>query len=85
MKTPTSFRSGAGDTTQIGYENRNRQRCHGTRGVPGTDHMQVAYRMECLDCGHVYGANGSDIAGRKCPECQGGAAGIRYWARQVVK
>jgi hypothetical protein len=27
----------------------------------------------------VYGTNGSDMHGRRCPECQGGAPGIRYW------
>jgi hypothetical protein len=27
-------------------------------------------------CGHVYGANGSDIWLRKCPYCQGGAEGL---------
>jgi hypothetical protein len=73
------FRSGAGETTAIGYVNRNDQKCHGTRGVQGTDHLQYAFRLECLACGFVYGANGSDISERKCPECQGGAQGIRYW------
>jgi hypothetical protein len=73
------FRSGDGETTRIGYVNKNKQKCHGTRGVHGTDHLQYAYRLECLGCGFVYGANGSDIAGRNCPECQGGAPGIRYW------
>jgi len=63
----------------IGYVNRNNQKCHGTLGVKGTDHMQYAYRLECLGCGYVYGANGADIAERRCPECDGGAAGIRYW------
>lgn len=73
------WRSGDGDTTQNDYLNPNGQRCCGTLGVLGTDHLQYAYKIECALCGYVYGANGSDIAGRKCPECQGGAAGIRYW------
>ena len=73
------FRSGDGLTTQIGYVNKNNQNCHGTLGVKGTDHLQYAYRLECHKCGFVYGANGSDIAERKCPECQGGEVGIRYW------
>lgn len=73
------FRSGDSPTTQIGFLNSNNQRCHGTMGVKGTDHLQYAYRMECLLCGHVYGANGSDIAERKCPECQHGEPGIQYW------
>jgi hypothetical protein len=74
------FTSGHATTTKIGYINRNRQRCDGTRGVPGTDHYQRAYRMQCLapKCGHVYGANGSDIFHRRCPNCQTGALGIPY-------
>jgi hypothetical protein len=27
----------------------------------------------------VYGTNGTDMYERRCPECQGGAAGIQYW------
>jgi hypothetical protein len=73
------FESGDGETTQIGFINRNRQKNHGTLRVPGNDHLQYAYRMECLDCGIVYGANGADIFQRKCPECGGGEHGIPYW------
>ena len=39
------LRSGAAPTTQIGYVNRHNQQCEGQRGVPGTDHRAVAYRM----------------------------------------
>ena len=28
------------------------------------------------DCGHIYGVNGSDFSGRKCPKCDGGAKGM---------
>jgi len=77
----TVFRAGDGQTTQIGFINGNQQRCHGTLGVRGTDHLQYAYRMECLKCGFVYGANGSDIAGKLCPECSGGQPGVAYWKR----
>ncbi len=73
-----AFRSGKGPTTQIGYINCNHQENHGTRGRPGNDHNQDAFRLECLDCGHCYGANGTDIHHRKCPQCQGGATGIEY-------
>jgi hypothetical protein len=79
MRNRAEFRSGEGRTTKIGSINDNQQRCDGTLGVDGTDHMQSAYRMECLICGFVYGANGSDIHERKCPKCQSGAEGIRYW------
>lgn len=74
----TEFRDGGAPTTKIGYVNRNQQECGGHRGVAGTDHNQRAYRMECLHCGHVYGANGSDVFQRKCSECQGGEAGIDF-------
>ena len=74
------FQSGSSPTTRIGFINRNNQRCAGTRRVPGNDHVQFAYRMECLQpgCGEVYGANGTDIFQRKCPRCQAGAAGIDF-------
>jgi hypothetical protein len=79
MSKLANFRSGAGDTTEIGYVNANEQQCHGTLGIKGTDHNQLAYRMECLHFGFVYGANGADIHERKCPMCQLGAKGIKYW------
>lgn len=72
------FCSGGGKTTQIGYINRNSQICWGSRGVPGNDHCQVSYKLECRHCGEHYGANGSDIFHRKCPACQSGAPGIAY-------
>ncbi|MAL95614.1 MAG: hypothetical protein CME40_11105 [Haliea sp.] len=74
------WKSGTTETTQIGYVNRHQQKNHGTRGIAGTDHLQLAYKLECLapGCGHIYGANGTDIFQRKCPECQGGRKGIAY-------
>ena len=80
LEQAEAFESGAGESTRIGYVNRHRQRCEGHRGRSGNDHLQRAYRMRCLQsgCGHVYGANGSDIFQRKCPRCQGGATGIPY-------
>ena len=55
------WRNGTTKTTTIGYVNRNNQLVQGTRGVTGTDHCQVSYKMECLekDCCFIYGANGS--------------------------
>lgn len=47
--------------TKPGYENRNGQvvvRCTEQRG---TDHFQFVYVLHCKHCGHVYGANGTDI------------------------
>jgi len=73
------WQNGEGPTVQIGYVNQNGQRCCGHRGVPGNDHLQYAYKVECTICGYVYGANGSDTHDRLCPECQHGTPGIRYW------
>ena len=75
-----AWRDGSTSTTKIGFVNRNRQKVHGTRGVKGTDHGQYSYKLECLaaKCGHIYGANGTDIHLRKCPECQGGCPGIDF-------
>ncbi len=74
-----NWQSGTGAWTQIGSINRRGQRCCGHRGIPGNDHKQLAYKVECTICGHVYGANGSDLFERRCPECQRGARGIKYW------
>jgi hypothetical protein len=79
LTSPQSeWKSGSGPTVQIGAVNRHGQICTGHRGIPGTDHMQLAYRTECGWCGHVYGANGSDMHERRCPICQQGAPGIDY-------
>lgn len=60
-------------TTETGYINKNNQRNVSKTDLRGTDHGQYLYAMECLNCGHKYFANGSDIWLRKCPECQNGA------------
>ena len=79
------FRDGDGPTVKKGKINTNHQRCRGTLDVPGTVENAFAYKMECTLCGFVYGANSGDVLERKCPNCQGGAPGIRYWliARKV--
>jgi hypothetical protein len=74
-----NWQSGEGSSVQIGYINKNGQRCCGHRGVSGTDHLQFSYKVECILCGYVYGANGTDMYERLCPECQGGKPGIPYW------
>lgn len=58
--------------TGVGSVNNNNQRNNGQTDEPGTDNRQWFYEMECLNCGHKYKANGSDIWQRKCPNCQGG-------------
>ena len=80
MKATWEWRSGDSPSVQVGTVNKNDQRCCGHRGVAGTDNLQYAYKVECLRCGYVYGANGTAMFERRCPECQGGGAGIPYWA-----
>ena len=70
---------GSDEMGEIGHFNPNGQQCCGHCGVPGNDPGQYVYKMECTRCGYVYGSNESDIYERKCPECQQGAPGIRYW------
>jgi hypothetical protein len=65
-----------GKTTHPGHENRNGQVVIRNTGLPGNDHVQTTYELKCSHCGQVYGANGSDIFQRKCPNCQGGAVGL---------
>jgi rubredoxin len=76
-----SFEAGEGPTVQIGYVNPNGQRCLGTLRVAGNDSNAFAYKVECSQCGYVYGVNSGDTHHRKCPNCQGGKPGIRYWLR----
>ncbi len=69
---------GSKGTTEPGYVNSRKQRVIRPTGMPGTDHMQYIYVLECGVCSHRYGANGSDIHIRKCPECQGGQPGLDF-------
>lgn len=63
-------------TTDVGYKNGNDQTVLRKTDQPGTDHLQYVYVLACAHCGHEYGANGTDIHERKCPECQGGRPGL---------
>ena len=65
-------------TTASGYVNPKGQVVVRPTGGPGTDHLQYVYVLRCGHCEHEYGANGSDIRIRKCPECRGGAPGLDY-------
>ena len=58
------------NTTEIGYVNKNNQRNNGRRSKSDNHYNQWFYELECLNCGHKYNANGSDIWLRKCPNCQ---------------
>lgn len=66
-------------TTEVGFENRNRQVVIGNTGLPGANNQRI-YELKCLVCGERYGANGFDIHERKCPnpKCEegGGAPGL---------
>ncbi|AVF05385.1 hypothetical protein C4375_17920 [Devosia sp. I507] len=63
---------------EIGDLNRNGQRLLLKTAFKGTDHNQYIWALQCQrnECGHVYGANGSDFHLRRCPKCDGGADGI---------
>ena len=73
-------RAGMTPTTQTGYENRNGQVVVEPTDLPGTDQWQRIYVLRCHRCDATYGANGSDIWLRKCPNCQGGAPVGLYWS-----
>lgn len=63
-------------TTEPGYRNRNGQVVVRKTELEGNDHNQMTYVLRCDECGHEYGANGSDIFQRRCPAHDGGAAGL---------
>ena len=65
-------------TTTPGYRNRNDQTVIRDTSLPGNDHNQRTYELDCSKCGNRYGANGSDIWQRRCPKCGGGRPGLPY-------
>ena len=75
---PKRRHSVRGKTTVPGYCNRNNQVVVRETDVPGNDHNQYVYVLRCANCGHEYGANGSDVWQRRCPTCDGGAPGLAY-------
>jgi hypothetical protein len=68
----------ARSNVQAGESNPNRQTLITKTDLPGNDHNQRVWHVRCTDCGTEYGANGSDFHHRKCPACQGGAAGLGF-------
>jgi hypothetical protein len=68
--------SAAGRTTTPGFINRNSQRVIRKTDLPGNDHQQRVYELECGHCSTRYGSNGSDIFQRKCPSCMSGRPGL---------
>ena len=65
-------------TTTPGYRNSNDQEVIGRTDLPGNDHNQRIYVLQCRCCRYRYGANGSDIWQRKCPKCGDGLPGLDY-------
>ena len=68
---------------QLGDISQNDQVLIARTDRPGTDHLQYVWVVVCARrlesgelCGFRYGVNGSDFHHRKCPRCQGGAAGL---------
>ena len=70
-------RGGAG-TTLPGYRNKDSQFVLRRTDAPGNDYNQHVYVLQCDKCRIKYGANGSDIWQRKCPNCGGGRPGLEY-------
>ena len=65
-------------TTSIGYTNPRNQTVLRKTDLDGTDHMQKVYVLLCNECRHEYGANGSDIHQRRCPNHDAGKPGLPY-------
>jgi hypothetical protein len=63
-------------TTEPGYVNRNRQEVITGTNMRGNDHNQFIYILRCQSCDTRYGANGSDIFQRRCPNCGDGRPGL---------
>jgi len=73
---PAMVPRSARETTRIGYLNRNGQEVIQRTDLPGNDHNQNVYVLRCRQCATEYGANGSDIFQRRCPNCGGGSKGL---------
>jgi hypothetical protein len=63
-------------TTWPGEKNLHGQEVVRKTGARSESHPnQRVYHIRCSKCRHEYGANGCDLHLRRCPSCQGGAAG----------
>jgi hypothetical protein len=63
-------------TTDIGHVNKHNQQVLEDTGKPGNGANQRMYKLQCLECGEVYGANGADIWERRCPNHDNGCPGL---------
>jgi hypothetical protein len=68
----------SGYSTQPGFTNARGQTVVRSTGLPGTDFGQSVYVLHCSHCDQSYGAHGSDLWLRKCPNCQGGRPGLAF-------
>ena len=57
---------GSGRTLTPGYQNRNGQTVIRSTELAGNDHGQSVFVLQCGECGHEYGANGSDVFQHRC-------------------
>jgi hypothetical protein len=78
MRLLANHKKPAGYSTRLGYVNPRGQVVIRNTGLAGTDHGQTVYQLGCSTCGHVYGANGSDIHLRRCPLHDRGAPGLPF-------
>lgn len=69
VKKPEESKKASGRTLVEGYLNKNNQKNLGCLNKPGNHYNQTAYQLQCGNCGHLYEANGCDVAIRKCPKC----------------
>jgi hypothetical protein len=64
--------------TELGYVSRNDQCVIRDETIQRDDRRLKIYVLRCLnpDCRNEYGATGSEVHQRKCPNCQGGRPGF---------
>jgi hypothetical protein len=62
--------------TDVGYRNVDGQEVVAPTARTGGDPEQRVFVMRCSVCAHQYGAYGSEIPHRRCPNCQDGAPGL---------
>ncbi len=62
--------------TDVGYRNVDGQEVVAPTDRTGGDPEQRVYVMRCSVCASEYGAYGSEIPHRCCPNCQDGAPGL---------
>lgn len=72
-------------STRTGFVNPNGQQVLGPTGLAGTDHGQKVYVLKCQRCSTEYGANGTDIAQRRCPSCGGGRPGFPVTSSDIIE